>query len=201
METDPLVLSVLQPYGVVSHTQQCDDEVDQSEDAVEPQKAVPARHKNMPVTYTSNPIQCFSTFLRYFNTFDVIHKVSDLLCTNVSQCRPSKVLRTVSCRNNATWHVARHFQVQRPPTPPFVWRVKQQWSNAAILRNRFPDSLMKCLLCRWNFTLNSQIAVTPNSAHLIWAPFVCCCHSGLPTGIALFDGWGWHRGPGDDSQQ
>lgn len=56
METDPLVLSVLQSYGVVSHTQQCDDEVDQSEDAVEPQKAVPARHKNMPVTCTSSPI-------------------------------------------------------------------------------------------------------------------------------------------------
>lgn len=102
MDTDPLVLSVLQPYGVVSHTQQCDDEVDQSEDAVEPQKAVPVRHKNMSVTYTPSPIQCFSNFLCYFNTSDVIHKVSDLLCTHVSQCCPSKVFRTVSCRNNAT---------------------------------------------------------------------------------------------------
>lgn len=44
--TDLLVLSVLQLYGVVSHTQQRDDEVDQSQDAVEPQEAVPASHKN-----------------------------------------------------------------------------------------------------------------------------------------------------------
>lgn len=43
--TDPLVLSVLQPCGVVGHTQQRDDEVDQSKDAVEPQKVVPERHK------------------------------------------------------------------------------------------------------------------------------------------------------------
>lgn len=46
MVADLLVFSVLQPYGVVGHTQQRDDEVDQSEDAVEPQKAVPATHKN-----------------------------------------------------------------------------------------------------------------------------------------------------------
>lgn len=46
LATDLLVLSVLQPDQVVSHTQQCDDEVDQSKDAVEPQKAVPVRHKH-----------------------------------------------------------------------------------------------------------------------------------------------------------
>lgn len=49
MVTDLLILSVLQPYGVVNHTQQRDDEVDQSKDAVKPQKAVPARHKNTVV--------------------------------------------------------------------------------------------------------------------------------------------------------
>lgn len=46
MVTHPLILSVFQPNGVVSHTQQRDDEVDQSKDAVEPQKVVPMRHKN-----------------------------------------------------------------------------------------------------------------------------------------------------------
>lgn len=46
MVTHPLILSVLQPHGVVSHTQQRDDEVDQSKDAVEPQKVVPTRQKN-----------------------------------------------------------------------------------------------------------------------------------------------------------
>lgn len=49
MVTDPLILSVLQPQGVVSHTQQRDDEVNQSKDAVEPQKVVPARHKHTVV--------------------------------------------------------------------------------------------------------------------------------------------------------
>ncbi len=49
MVTDLLILSVLQPYGVVNHTQQRDEEVDQSKDAVEPQKAVPARHENTVV--------------------------------------------------------------------------------------------------------------------------------------------------------
>lgn len=46
MWTDPLVLSVLQTNRVVGHTQQRDDEVDQSKDAVEPQKVVPERHKH-----------------------------------------------------------------------------------------------------------------------------------------------------------
>lgn len=44
--TDLLVLSVLQPYRVVSHAQRRDDEVNQSKDAVEPQQAVPVSHKN-----------------------------------------------------------------------------------------------------------------------------------------------------------
>lgn len=44
MWTDPLVLSVLQPYGVVGHAQHREEEVDQSKDAVEPQKVVPERH-------------------------------------------------------------------------------------------------------------------------------------------------------------
>lgn len=46
MVTDPLILFVLQSYGVVSHTQHSDDEVDQGKDAVEPQKVVPVKHKN-----------------------------------------------------------------------------------------------------------------------------------------------------------
>lgn len=58
--TDLLVLSVLQPYGVVRHAQHCDDEVDQSKDAVEPQKAVPVRHKNTAVIQTSIDSQCAS---------------------------------------------------------------------------------------------------------------------------------------------
>ena len=41
--TDLFILSVLQPYGVVSHTQQRDNEVDQSKDAVQPQKSVPVK--------------------------------------------------------------------------------------------------------------------------------------------------------------
>lgn len=55
MATDLLIFSVLQPYQVVSHTQQRDDEVDQSQDAVQPQKAVPVRHKNSvtPVSHIS----------------------------------------------------------------------------------------------------------------------------------------------------
>ncbi len=47
--TDLLILFVLQPHRVMSHTQQSDDEVDQSKDAVEPQKAVPVGHKNTAV--------------------------------------------------------------------------------------------------------------------------------------------------------
>lgn len=39
-----------------------------------------------------------------FMRCDVIHVVSHLLCANISKCCSSKILGTVSCRNNATWH-------------------------------------------------------------------------------------------------
>lgn len=45
MDKDLLVFSVLQPYRVVNHAQQRDDEVNQGKDAVEPQEAVPVGHK------------------------------------------------------------------------------------------------------------------------------------------------------------
>lgn len=103
MLTDLLIISVLQLYRVVSHTQQRDDEVDQSKDAVEPQKVVPVRHKNIVVTWMNIASPVFSfTVLCYFMRFDVIHKVLDLLCANIGQCCSSKVFRTVSCINNET---------------------------------------------------------------------------------------------------
>lgn len=48
--TDPLVLFVVQPQGVVSHAQHGDDEVDQSEDAVKPQEAVAEGHRDAAVS-------------------------------------------------------------------------------------------------------------------------------------------------------
>lgn len=48
--TDPLVLFVVQPQGVVSHAQHGDDKVDQSEDAVKPQEVVAERHRNTAVS-------------------------------------------------------------------------------------------------------------------------------------------------------
>lgn len=47
--TDPLVLFVVQPQGVVSHAQHGDDKVDQSQDAVKPQEVVAERHRNTAV--------------------------------------------------------------------------------------------------------------------------------------------------------
>ena len=49
METDLLILSVLQPYRVMNHAQRRDDEVNQSEDAVQPQEAVPVRQEHTTV--------------------------------------------------------------------------------------------------------------------------------------------------------
>lgn len=104
MATHPLILSVLQPNGVVSHTQQGDDEVDQSKDAVEPQKVVPMRQKKQQQFKHNiqHMVQCFIMILHFFRTCDVIHKVLNILCTNVSQRCSPKVFRAVSCRNKAT---------------------------------------------------------------------------------------------------
>lgn len=72
--TDPLVLAVLQPYGVVGHTQQCDDEVDQSKDAVEPQKVVPERHEHTKKTaavISATALSLIAALLGYFKASDI----------------------------------------------------------------------------------------------------------------------------------
>ena len=53
--------------------------------------------------------------------------------------------------------------------------------------NVFIPVLMKSLSSQWHFTQNPNIAVMPNSAALLWAPFVCCCHGSLCVGL-LNDG-------------
>lgn len=50
MMTDLLIFSVFQLQRMVSHTQQRDNEVNQSQDAVQPQKAVPSRNINRAIT-------------------------------------------------------------------------------------------------------------------------------------------------------
>lgn len=100
MATDLLIFSVFQLQPVVSHTQQRDDEVNQSEDAVQPQKAVPLRSADRYVT---------DSLTGCFIRSDVMPASLDLLCTNIRQCGSPKVFRTVSCKNNKTWQRARRF--------------------------------------------------------------------------------------------
>lgn len=129
--------------------------------------------------------------LRYFTRPDVTHKLLDLLCANISQCCSSKVFRTVSCRNNETRQTARHFNFQMTwgKTPPLSSEAAMKQCHY-YEKNPLHPSLMTALSSQWNFTQDSNIAVMPNSAVLIWAPFVCRRHGSLSTSVGLFNGWG-----------
>lgn len=86
---------------MVSHTQHRDDEVEQGKDAVEPQEAVPVGHKNS--TVIKNTFRRTRVFLLwYFLRLGHVHSAVDLHGANICQCCSSKVLWTVSCRNNKT---------------------------------------------------------------------------------------------------
>ncbi len=66
-------------------------------------------------------------------------------------------------------------------TPPLL---SGGWGNneAMPLFRDFPSNLMKQLSSQWN----PNIAVMPNSAVLIWASFVCCCHGSLSMGVWVY---------------
>lgn len=146
MMTDLLIFSVLQPYQVVSHTQQRDDEVDQSQDAVEPQKAVPMRHKNSVVVWTNIEVQFFMV-LCYFMKFNVIQTYFALTLASVVLPKFSGLSPVEIMKHDREGDIL-IFWLKRNPSS-FVWRL--QWSNVTIQRKCFPSNLMTSLSSQWNF--------------------------------------------------